>query len=621
MNTQSGKIITVLFFALSIPFLAANTSIIISSEASADSSVMMSYTRDSNVQGGFMFFSESQEYPPGTEKEIVSAWDEREIIMSEVRVRKSSVIKDGATFRITGHMNEKQVAIGESSFLPDMADVINFYDSSLDTGNLIELTLERSETAREAIVNIQSLTDEYGFYGPGKSLSITDKNEAWIMELFSRGSAGKGIVWIARKIPEGYISGHADSARITTFPLNDEENCLYSEDIIKFARTRGLWDGSDEDFSFADVYAPQSSTEIRQSEGRLWSIYRKLNPAMDDFKKYISGDIKRSYSATGTANGIISNRLPLWIKPESKLSVKDLKSLMRDHYEGTDLNMSNGIWAGPFAYPYRLRPDNATAREYFYNHERPVSVQYTGYSFITQSRNFLPDEIGGVTWFGVDDTYMTVYLPVYCGALEVPSGFSGGKEDVADFSIDSAYWLFNLVSNFSSLRYNKMIIHIQKAQRELENYFEEYSETIESEAIDISGSENEMREYLTVQSQKLSDLMMKRWHELFQFLIVKYKDGEVRLDSQEKIKIDSSGYTYPPKTYGYPADWAQAMINKDNPPDLKSIYSDDELMSLFARNNWNSLLIIVLIGIIVVLLMISLIFGLKYYKLVKLRQN
>jgi len=615
------KLITAIFFCIIPVFLSANTSIIVTSGASIDGSVMMSYTRDSNVLGGFMFFSESEEYPRGSEKKIASVWDEREIIMSEVKVRTGTVSHSPASLRITGHMNEKQVAIGDSSFTPAMPDVINFYGSSLDTGNLIELTLERSSTAREAILNIQSLTEEYGFYGPGKSLSITDKNEAWIMEMFSRGSLGKGIVWVARKIPDGYISGHADSARITTFPLSDSENCLYSEDIIDYARNRGLWDGSDEKFSFADVYTPVTSTNIKQTEGRLWSIYRKINSSMDDFRKYISGDIQRNYSTKGTANGIISNRLPLWIKPEKKLSSSDLMTLMRDHYEGTDMNMSNGIWAGPFGNPYRLRPDNATAREYFYNHERPVSIQYTGYSFITQSRNFLPDEIGGVTWFGVDDTYMTVYLPVYCGALGVPSCFSGEKEDITVFSLDSAYWLFNLVSNFSSLRYNKMIIDIQKVQLELENQFMEYTGEIEAAALKISDSDSDRREYLTNQSQLLSNLMMEKWYKLFQFLMVKYKDGEVRLDSLVEFKKDYLGYPYPTKIYGYPADWAQAMIDKDNPPDLKAIYSDDELMDLFARNNKNSILVISLVFIIVLLALVAAILSIKYYKISRLSRR
>ena len=623
MNTQLRTLYTLLFFLIySIP-LVANTGIIVTSGASADGSVMMSYTRDTNVQGGFMFFSESMENQPGSEKDIYNRWDEREqTALTESIERKNVVSTVPESYRITGHMNEKQVAIGESSFIPSMPYAVNFYESSLDTGNLIEMTLERASSARDAIKYINLLTEQYGFYGPGKSLAITDKNEAWIMEMFSKGPMGKGIVWVARKIPEGYISGHADSSRITTFPLNDPENCLYSEDVIEFAREAGMWDGSDENFSFADVYVQVNSTTIRQTDGRLWNIFRKVNKEIDNYRKYSTGDVKRSYSATGTANGIITNRLPLWIKPDKKLLPADLMTLMKDHYEGTDLNMSKGLWAGPFGNPYRLRPDSNTAREYFYDHDRPVSVQYTGYSFITQSRNFMPDEIGGVSWFGVDDTFTTIYLPVYCGALGVPEAFAGDVDLITGFSMDSAYWLFNLVSNFSTIRYNKMIIDIQKVQRELENSFIEKSHSIEEQALKISSENNDtLRLFLTDQSLELSNIMMSEWYKLFKYLIVKYKDGEARQEISGEFKTDKSGFPDTPKIYGYPADWAQAMIDKDNPPDLKEIYSDDELMALFARNNKNSLLYIGAVVLIVLLALSTAVLIYKYGRLSRQKQN
>jgi dipeptidase len=289
---------------------------------------------------------------------------------------------------------------------------------------------------------------------------------------------------------------------------------------------------------------------------------------------------------------------------------------MRDHYEGTNLNMSRGLWAGPFAYPYRLRPDSNTAREYFYDHNRPVSVQYTGYSFISQSRNFMPDEIGGVSWFGVDDTYSTVYLPVYCGALGVPEAFEGDVDLITDFSMDSAYWLFNLVSNFSSIRYSKMIIDIQKTQKKLENSFIEKAATIEREALQkIAENSDNLRPYLTEQSQKLSDMMMTEWYELFKFLVVKHKDGETRQESNRVYTTDKSGFPTTPKVYGYPADWAQAMIDKDNPPDLKNIYSDDELMALFATNNKNAALMLSLAAVAVLLALSTAILSYKFLRL------
>lgn len=573
--------------------LYANTSIIVSAGASADGSVIVSYSHDDNNLGGFMFYSERSEKTPGTTELLTSNWEGKKV--------RSEVDVSGINYKVSGHMNEHQLVIGDSSFLPLLGDAVNFHENKVDTGILIEMTLRKASTAREAIFYIDELTEKLGFYGPGKSFSIADREEAWIMEMISKGPRGRGTVWVARKIPNGYISGHADSARITTFPLNDKENCLYSDDLIPFAEANGLWDGKDEDFSFADVYTKMSPMDIRQSEGRLWSIFRKINSATLDWKDYIMGDIKRSFPARGTANGIITNRLPLWVKADRQVEVRDVMDLMRDHYENSDLSMSRGIWAGPFAYPYRLRPDNATAREYFYNHDRPVSVQYTGYSFVSQSRKDVPPEIGGISWFGVDDTYMTVYLPVYSGASAVPSCFSREFNPIAEYHEDSAYWLFNMVSNLTSLRYKHMIIDIQKVQRDLEDKIH----TLQREMDSAAREGREVSAYLTEQSEALGAIMMDRWRELFHYLLIKYKDGEVRTEKNGKFITENKGGNGLPtqvlEIYGYPADWAQAMIGKDNPPDLKAIYSDDELMDLFAKNNSNSTLVIILLGIIALL--------------------
>jgi len=575
-------------------FLKANTSIIVTPGASEDGSTMISYSRDSNLLGGFMAFSPGETKEAGSVEALSSSWDERTV--------SADLDLSGTNYKITGHMNEKQLVIGDSSFTPLLEDGMFSYEGKIDTGLLITLTLKKAASARQAIAYIDSLTEKYGFYGPGKSFSIADREEAWIMEMISKGPRGNGTVWVARRIPDGYVSGHADSSRITTFPQEDSDSCLYSDDVITFARDNGLWDGNDKDFSFADVYTVMSETQIRQSEGRLWNIYRKINSDSARWKEYIDGNVKRHYSSTGTANGIISNRLPLWIKPERKLGPSDLMDLMRDHYENTEMNMTKGIWAGAFGYPYRLRPDNAVARDYFYSHERPVSVQYTGYSFISQSRNHVPDSIGGINWFGVDDTYMTVYLPVYSGVSAVPSCLSEENNPVLEVRDKSAYWLFNMVSNFSAIRYQAMIIDIRKAQKELETLFRSRMERMEEEAITLASGNGDVTSYLTSRSEEMGDIMMERWRELFHFLLIKHKDGEMRTEHNGVFDIEARAMASSVLTfYGYPANWAQAMIDKDNPPDLKAVYSDEELMNLFAKNNRNSLLVIALLAIITVL--------------------
>ncbi|MBB6480519.1 C69 family dipeptidase [Spirochaeta isovalerica] len=584
-----------LFLFTVSPLLTANTSIIVTAGASADGSVMVSYSRDSNLNGGYMAFSPGEQNAPGTVETLRSNWEEKQVT--------AEVDLSGINYRITGHMNEKQLVIGDSSFTPMLGDAAFFYDGKMDTGLLTTLTLKKAATAREAIKLIGSLTEEYGFYGPGKSFSIADKEEAWIMEMISKGPRGTGSVWVAMRIPDGYVSGHADSSRITTFPLDDSENCLYSEDVITFARKNGLWDGDDKDFSFADVYTVMNKTDIRQSEGRLWNIFRKVNVDAGDWKDYISGDVKRHFPARGTANGVISNRLPLWFKADAPLTSSDLMDLMRDHFEDTDMNMAKGIWAGAFSYPYRLRPDNGTAREYYYSHDRPVSVQYTGYSFISQSRRNIPDSIGGINWFGVDDTYMTVYLPVYSGVSSVPSCLREENNHPTEVSDNSAYWLFNMVSNFSALRYKAMIIDIRKVQRELEDLFKDRQKMMEEEAERMVGEENsDIADFLTARSEEMGNIMMNRWLELFHFLLIKHKDGEMRTEHNGVFDTVARGMASSVLNfYGYPADWAQAMIDKDNPPDLKAIYSDDELMEMFAKNNRRSIVVIALLAVIAVL--------------------
>ncbi|MBN2659367.1 MAG: C69 family dipeptidase [Spirochaetales bacterium] len=585
-----------LFLFITSPFLSANTSIIVTAGASADGSVMVSYSRDSNLTGGYMAFSPGEEKASGSMETLRSNWEERPVT--------ANVDLSGINYKITGHMNEKQLVIGDSSFTPMLGDAAYFYDGKMDTGLLTTITLKKATTAREAIKLIDSLTEEYGFYGPGKSFSIADKEEAWIMEMISKGPRGTGSVWVAMRVPDGYVSGHADSSRITTFPLDDSENCLYSDDVISFARENGLWDGEDEDFSFADVYTVMNVTDIRQTEGRLWNIYRKVNRGTSDWKDYIlNGDVKRQFPAKGTANGIIANRLPLWVKADATLSPSDLMDLMRDHFEGTDMNMTRGIWAGAFGYPYRLRPDNAVAREYYYSHDRPVSVQYTGYSFISQSRQKVPDSIGGINWFGVDDTYMTVYLPVYSGVSSLPACLREENNRPTEVTDNSAYWLFNMVSNFSALRYKAIIIDIRKVQKELEDLFKDRQKMMEEEAERMAGQKNgDVSAYLTARSEEMGNIMMDRWLELFHFLLIKHKDGEMRTEHNGVFDTVARGMASSVLSfYGYPADWAQAMIDKDNPPDLKAIYSDDELMELFAKNNRRSSLIIALLAVIAVL--------------------
>ena len=301
------------------------------------------------------------------------------------------------TYNVIGNMNEFQVSIGETTY-GGREELVN-PQGIIDYGSLMYIALQRAKTAREAIKIMTDLVAEYGYCSLGESFSIADPNEAWILEMIGKGEGNKGAVWVAIRIPDGYVSGHANQARITTFPLDDEDNCLYAPDVISFAKEKGYFSGKDEEFNFSDAYAPPDFGGIRFCDARVWSLFRRVNGDMDKYLSYINGES--------------SVRMPLYIKPDKKISVQDVMFLMRDHYEGTELDMTTGVAAGPYGMPYRWRPLTWKYNEEEYFNERPISTPQTGFSFVSQARAHLPREVGGVFWFGVDDTYFTVYTPMY----------------------------------------------------------------------------------------------------------------------------------------------------------------------------------------------------------------
>ncbi len=337
----------------------------------------------------------------------------------------------------------------------------------IDYGSLIYLTLQRAKNAREAIYTFSQLVSEYGYSSSGESFSIGDANEAWILELIGKGPGNKGAVWVARRIPDGYISGHANHPRITTFPLadgkksittkeidkiyNPEVETVYSYDVIDVARSYGWFNGEDKDFSYSDTYAPLDFSGARFCEARVWSGFNKVNSQMGKYLDYAMGEN-------------LNNRMPLWIKPDKKLDLNDVKHLMRDYYQGTPMDMTKDIGAGPYKSTVRWRPMEWKVDSTKYIFERAVSTQQTGFSFIAQSRSWLPDPVGGINWFGVDDTYYTVYSPMYCGMTTIPETFAVGNGDMMTFSDNAAFWVFNQVTNFAYTRTSLLIGDLQKKQ-------------------------------------------------------------------------------------------------------------------------------------------------------------
>ena len=536
---------------LAIGFVSAQvfacTNFLITKGASADGSTMITYAADSHVLYGELYHQPAADHPEGAMREIHD-WDSGKFM--------GRIPEISHTYSVIGNMNEHQVAIGETTF-GGRHELHNQPGAIMDYGSLIYVGLQRAKTAREAIRVITDLVEEYGYASEGESFSISDPNEAWILELIGKGEGEKGAVWVAMRIPDGYISGHANQARITTFPLNDDDNCLYAKDVISFAREKGWFDGKNKDFSFSDVYAPVDFEGARFCDARVWAGFNKVTSGMNQYTAYAEGLVEHSGE-----NNFPSNRLPLWVKPDKKVTVKDVMKMMRDHFEGTDLDMTKDIGAGPYKLPYRWRGLTWEVDSVEYCNERAISTQQTGFSFVAQSRSWLPDPIGGIIWFGVDDTYSTCYAPMYCGITEIPECFRVGNGDLLTYSPTSAFWTFNKVANFTYLRYDDMIQHVQEKQDALEGKFIDRTPAIDQAAKMLfdQSDPDKAREFLTTYSVNEASNMTAQWEKLFQYLLVKYIDGNVKKEKDGKFERNAYGMPSDPDQPGYPQWWYDAIV-------------------------------------------------------------
>jgi len=534
----------VLLLGISLLFLSAQilacTNFLISKGASKDGSTMITFAADSHVLYGELYFTAAADHLPGEMLDIYE-WDTGKYL--------GQIKQVSHTYSVVGNMNEHQVSIGETTWggRSELRDSL----AIMDYGSLMYVTLQRAKTAREALKIMGDLVEEYGYYSSGESFSVSDPNEVWIMEMIGKGPGRKGAVWVARRVPDGYICAHANQARIRQFPLKDPENCFYEKDVINLAREKGWFSGKDKNFSFADTYAPLDYGALRFCEARVWSMFRRAAPSLNLSMDYIKG-----------VKGV--EPLPLWVKPDKKLSARDVMELMRDHFEDSDLDMNNDIGAGPFKLPYRWRPLTWEVDSVEYFNERATSTQQTGFSFVAQARSWLPDPIGGIHWFSVDDTYSAVYVPMYCGIKEVPKSYAVGTGDFHHFTWESAFWVFNFVSNYCYLRYSDMIKDVQIVQRELEGKFMADQANIEKLALKLYNESPQLAiDYLTEYSVNLGNSTVKRWKILGEFLIYKYLDGNVK---------DELGNVKHP---GYPKSWYRKIVDETG-SHFKMIKLDNE---------------------------------------------
>jgi dipeptidase len=517
------------------------TNFLVTRGASMNGATMISYAADSHVLYGELYYRPAKDYPAGSLVKVYE-WDTGKLLGEIPQVEH--------TYSVVGNINEHQLAIGETTYggRPELVDTTGV----VDYGSLMYMTLQRAKTAREAIHTMADLVSSYGYCSMGESFSIADKEEVWIMEIIGKGPGNTGAVWVALRIPDGYVSAHANQARIRTFPLDDPENCLYAEDVISFAKEMGYYKGKDKDFSFSDAYAPVDFGGARFCESRVWSFFEKITGGMDQYLDYVKGEN-------------LENRMPLWVKPGRKLSAADLMGYMRDHFEGTPLDMTEDIGAGPYRLPYRWRPLTWSVGEQEYCNERAIATQQTGFSFITESRNWLPDPIGGILWFGLDDASTTVYTPMYCGMERIPEPFREGNGDMLTYSPTSAFWAFNFVSNFCYLRYDLMTQDVKKLQAQLESRYISSTSAIDKAALELHAKDPQLaRDFLSDYSVSAGETTFREWKKLGEFLLVKYIDGNVKKESGGEFQYNGMGGNVPanPDQPGYPDWWYEKIVEK-----------------------------------------------------------
>ena len=515
----------------------ACTGLLVGKKASVDGSVMISYAADSHTLYGELYRWPAATWPKGAMLDIIE-WDTHKPLGQIPQVEQ--------TYSVVGNMNEHQVAITESTFggRPELVDTTGI----MDYGSLIYVTLQRSKTAREAIRIMTDLVKDYGYYSSGETFSIADKNEAWVMEMIGKGPGNKGAVWVAIRIPDDCISAHANQSRIQQIPFDDKENCIYSPDVVSFAREKGYFSGRDKDFSFQKAYCPYDFSALRGCEARVWSFFRKYDKSMDQYMDLIKGDVMKK-------------PMPLYVKPDRLLSVRDVQNGMRDHFEGTDLDMTKDAGAGPYKVPYRWRPMTFEVDGQEYTNERAIATQQTGFVIVPQMRNWLPDADGGILWFGVDDADMAVFTPIYCSVTASPECYRVGNGDMMNFSWTSAFWIHNWVANMAYGKYSYMIQDIRLVQQELENSYQQTIPAVDKAASELyAKNPAEAVKFLTWFSSTTADQATARWKKLGEYLLVKYMDGNVKKEENGHFKQNGYGLSEYPDFPGYDEDYYRSIV-------------------------------------------------------------
>ena len=532
-----------LIFALCNAWMAgvACTNFLVGKNASVDGSTMVSYAADSYALYGFLHHSPAADYAEGAVREVKD-WDTGKPLCTIPQVAH--------TYNVVGNMNEHQLTIGETTWggRPELE-----VGEGIDYGSLIYIALERCKTAREAIKCMTDLVAEYGYASSGETFSIADPNEVWMMELIGKGKVEKGAVWVATRVPDDCIAAHANQARFTTINFKDKENWMWSKDVVKFARKQGYYTGKkDEDFNFQEAYAPYDFSGLYVCEARVWSFFRKFSGDMDKYFDFASG---KTFVETG--GKFAGERMPLYIKPNHKVSAQELKNCMRDQYEGTPLDITQGPDAGPWNSKLRYGSLGFKLDSVQYWFERPIATQQTAWSFVAQMRGYESAKAGGILWFGVDDAASTVYVPMYSTITEVPECFKEGNGDMYNYSPTSAWWTYNIVANWAYTKYSAMMPDIKKVQAAWEDKFNAQVEAVDTQVANMDAAQ--AAEFLTKYSCAQAQESTAAWKELGIYLFVKYLDGQERKEKDGEFLRNPYGEPEGPNRVPYPTSFLESV--------------------------------------------------------------
>ena len=519
----------------------ACTNFVVGKDASVDGSTMVSYAADSYALYGFLRYSPATDYPEGAVREVKD-WDTGKPLCTIPQVAH--------TYNVVGNMNEHQLTIGETTWggRPELE-----IGEGIDYGSLIYIALERCKTAREAIKCMTDLVAEYGYASSGETFSIADPNEVWLMELIGKGKVEKGAVWVATRIPDDCIAAHANQARFTTINFKDKENWMWSKDVVKFARKQGYYTGKkDEDFNFQEAYAPYDFSGLYVCEARVWSFFRKYSDDMDRYFDFASG---KTFVETG--GKYAGERMPLYIKPNHKVSAQALKDCMRDQYEGTPLDITQGPDAGPWNSKLRYGSLGFKLDSVQYWFERPIATQQTAWSFVAQMRGYEGANAGGIFWFGVDDAATSLYVPFYSTITAVPTCYAEGNGDLYNYSPTAAWWTYNIVANWAYTKYSAMVPDIQRVQSTWEDKFNAQVAVVDEMVAAMSA--NEKVEWLTKYSNLQANESHQAWKELCIYLFTKYLDGQQRKEKDGQFLRNAYGEPEGPNRVPYPTSFLESV--------------------------------------------------------------